>query len=44
MDFAVIGGVASRSILLYVRTRDPGETDERREIVPAALTCGRARI
>jgi hypothetical protein len=36
MDFAVIVGTARRSVLLYVRTRGADETDERREINPAA--------
>ncbi len=35
MHFAVIVGVASRSILLYVRTRGAYGTGERREINPA---------
>ncbi len=37
MDFAVIVGAASRSILLYVRTRGADETGERREKRPTGV-------
>ncbi len=41
MDFAVIVGVASRSILwVYVRTRDAYDHGERREINPAGPPAG----
>ena len=37
MDLCRDRGVASRSVLLYVRTRGHEETGERREIHPAGL-------